>query len=410
MSELALLPNLGAEETGSWRKALGMPPVASAARLWRLLFPSDARVLGALPDSDASPWPDAFAADRERAALPALEGLSGCVPWLADADAHAQARAAGLRLTGPPSEIVAHVHDKAFALRAADEAGLVPRQLRGTSQIFDSADLESAESVARRAREAVASWPAWASRNVVLKPRLGTSGRGQLRGHDGAFEASSLARALPLLRDRGGAVLEPWLERDRDLSVQLHIDDEGGVVVLGSLELLTTHSGGFLGHRGEIDSRGRVFSGDPNEEALREAGALMAAAAASAGYRGVAGVDALSFRLPAECDNRGDPSDRGRSLLRPVVELNARFTMGTVAVGLLRRALASVRATLALEPGERRAFWFGADAPRGGWEAALAAAGSGSMLVPLSRTGDPITPALLFTRDSHSLDRALSPS
>ena len=102
------------------------------------------------------------------------------------------------------------------------------------------------------------------------------------------------------------------------------------------------------------------------------------------------------------------PGAARRRVLRPVVELNARFTMGTVAVGLLRRALERVRSELELGPGERRAFWFASDGPPGGWDAARIAAGRDSLLVPLSGPREPIQPALLFAGDGEAIDRALA--
>ena len=109
----------------------------------------------------------------------------------------------------------------------------------------------------------------------------------------------------------------------------------------------------------------------------------------------------------------GDGAGEARSMLRPVVELNARFTMGLVAIGLVRRALDVVRGPLGLTPGVRRAFVFALEAPslRGGWSSAAERVGEGSLLVPLSGNGqDGATlgggPALLFAPAAEQLDAA----
>ena len=95
----------------------------------------------------------------------------------------------------------------------------------------------------------------------------------------------------------------------------------------------------------------------------------------------------------------------GREQLRPVVEFNARFTMGIVAVGLLRRALEQVRGPLELTSGERRAFLLTIDAPAGGWESS--GLDDDVLRLPLAPPGASLQPALLFAREAAALDAAL---
>ena len=45
------------------------------------------------------------------------------------------------------------------------------------------------------------------------------------------------------------------------------------------------------------------------------------------------------------------------------MEFNARYTLGLIAVGLVRRLLGWLKATLALAPGERISFWIGLQPP-----------------------------------------------
>ena len=412
-SGLLLLPNLGGEEPGDWREMLRRPPIASAARLWRFLFPADARVVtedasDALRQQrpeheDTDDWPAALVGSADRVAFDWLSQCHGWQAWLCNERAHAEAAAHGASLDAPSGEIVERVHDKAFAAREAEARGLVARPLRGQTRIFEPDELRSVDDVLAAIIETTRRWPEWIDGRATLKPRMGTSGRGRLDLQVGELAREALARSLPRLVSRGGALLEPWLERSHDLSVQLGIARDGAVVVLGSLEILTTGSGGWQGHRGEIDSRGRVFSGLPQEEELREAGAGLAAAAAQQGYFGPAGLDALVFRQP---DGAGF-----RERLRPVVELNARYTMGIVTIGVLRRALAEIRTRLGLEPGERRSFVLLADAPSGGWQRVQARLDTHTLLVPLGKSGpaaeDP-QPALLVGPNARTLDAATS--
>jgi hypothetical protein len=194
-------------------------------------------------------------------------------------------------------------------------------------------------------------------------------------------------------------MLEPWLKRTCDLSAQLWIGRDRQLVLLGTTELLVEGSGLYRGHRGFVDSRGRVTSGHRYDEALREAAVAVAQAAIASGYYGPCGVDAFAFE-----------AEPGRVELRPVVEFNARFTFGTVAIGLLRRALPRIRQGLSLDPGGLRAFLFRLDAPPGGWPDNTDA--QGALLIPLSAE-DPgadagVEPGLLLAEDREALDRALA--
>jgi hypothetical protein len=158
-----------------------------------------------------------------------------------------------------------------------------------------------------------------------------------------------------------------------------------------------------VGHRGEIDSRGRIFSGHAVEEELRESTAQVAVAAAARGFFGPCGVDAFVFRGPD-----------GEAVLRPVVELNARFTTGTVTAGLIRRALGRVKHELGLSPGERLAFRFRLDddpEDPNGLEAAAHRLADRALLISLSTdTAAAARPRLLFSRTGRLPPAAISPS
>jgi hypothetical protein len=169
--------------------------------------------------------------------------------------------------------------------------------------------------------------------------------------------------------------------------------------LLGTTELLVEGSGLYRGHRGFIDSKGRVTSGNRYDEALREAAVAVAQAAAAAGYHGPCGVDAFAFEL-----------EPGRVELRPIVEFNARFTLGIIAIGLLRRALAEIRRELSLDPGGLRPFLFRLDAPPGGWPKPADA--QDALMFPLSAENPGaaarVEPGLLLAHSREALDAALA--
>jgi len=355
-SDLELYTNIGAEEP-DWRSFAAQPAVRTLAQLWSQLFEPE-------PVFD---W---------------LPG-TGSVAWLNTTEAAAAVSGA---LYGAAPDVVRHVHDKAFAQQVAKSAGLQPADLRDAMRVFEPHELVDAAQVLREVDAHLGRWPDWLGGRFTLKPRHGTSGRGRVSAH------RDVPGALARLVAQGGAILEPWLERSGDLSTQLYVAPDGQITIVGTTELRVTRSGVYQGQRGTVDSRGRVASGSLHEAALREAAVAVASEAAAEGFWGPCGLDSLTFRGPD-----------GSEVLRPVVEFNARFTAGTVALGLLRRALPQIRSSLGLPPDAPRAFAFALAAPQGGWPTSEA----GPRLIPLDPAVGASGPALLVGRDGNELRSAL---
>jgi hypothetical protein len=410
---MELLPNLGAEEGDDWRAFLHEPHARVAARLWSLLYSHDAcfRFPGQSPrdpwrsERCEAYWPAAFGSVSTKPVFAWLEESDQPTAWLNTRSLErAAGDALGLRPSGPPADLLTTIHDKAFAVETARELGLVPRAIENLIQIIDVEQLRSPDALVEELDACLRGWPAWTGRRFTLKPRQGSSGRGRVAGQAVA-DTTSVRGALPRLAERGGAIFEPWLERRSDLSVALHVpsvpshDSHAALpTILGSLEMLATESGVFRGHCGEVDSRGRVFSGHRDDEMLRADAAAVAQSARDAGFSGPCGIDAFIYM----------ESDRER--LRSLVEFNARVTMGLVTIGLIRRALPHVHEQLELSPGIRRGFLMGFGRPGRGLDEPLEIAAScrGASLIDLGPAGkeaDP-HPFLIFARDRVPLRRA----
>jgi len=406
-SRWLLVPNLGAEEGGDWTRHASLPAVRHAVHLWGLRFPAAHRVIENAGD-EAADWPGDLGERPERAAFRWLDERPGVHAWLGDASARDRAQAAGAAWTGPDPALTRAVHDKGFALQQAEQLGFVPRPLRGCAFVVEPDGLADPAAALAEIESRLSGWPSWMD-GFVLKPRSGSSGRGRVAGSRRSLAGDAIARALPRLAERGGAVVEPWLERNVDLSVALELRPPGdangsGVTLLGSLESIVTHAGVPLGHVGEVDSRGRVFSGTRFEEEIREAAAAVAGAARDAGWFGPCGVDSFAFRAP-------DEAGAEREWLRPVVELNARYTLGLVAIGVVRRLLGRLRDELGLGPGARRAFLLALRPPPGfgNWSDAASAAGPGALAVALAPSADAgaAGPGLVVTSDRTALEPLL---
>jgi hypothetical protein len=329
------LANLGGEEPDA-----RPPSIAQhAGALFGLLFP-------ATRDTRAG-WPDALHPPADAAVFDWLSD-DAFHAWLNTEVAAERARESGTPLAGVAPAIVRRVHDKAFAFRFAREAGFEARSLRGLGSVWEPDALEDT-GASDRIHAEIEHWPAWTQRRFTLKPRFGGSGRGRFGG-DARTSPAGIARALPRLAARGGAVLEPWVERTGDLSAQLYVAPDGTVTLLGTLLQDVSDSGVYRGHRGRLDHRHRVTSGHPEDASLLEAAIATAAAAHAEGFHGPCGVDAFTFR--------GEAGEE----LRPLCELNARFTLGTIVIGMLRRARRRIDQGLGPAPGSALEFEFILDA------------------------------------------------
>ncbi|MFP8874745.1 MAG: hypothetical protein VCB42_09515, partial [Myxococcota bacterium] len=271
-----LFANLGAEEGPRWRASASDPRVEQAARLWAALFSRESQRI----DSSSPPaWPASLGPRRPGPAFPWLEDGQAMVPWLCTEEARDRAAAERLALHGVSPKLAMRVHDKAFSQRVALGERLCPSALADCIAALAPEDFRDLPTAQARLRETCSHWPPWARRRFTLKPRLGSSGRGRLEGRDGAVDPATLEGALERLRNSGGAILEPWLDRTRDLSAELYVGREGPPLLLGTLEQRVTPSGLYRGHCGWVDSRGRVFSGLGADEEVREAAVILANAA-----------------------------------------------------------------------------------------------------------------------------------
>jgi hypothetical protein len=307
--------NLGAEEGEATPSASsGATTGATAGPTSEVTFGARGRLGEAfrgLVEEDAPPWPW-------------LAAARGLVPWLATPAAAEAARLRGLPLWGPSPAVVSRVHDKSFA------AGLA-RDIDEVGPLL--VVLEPAEATPARIEQEVARWPAWARARFTVKPRWGTSGRGRIAGVDGRLAVRHGA-LLPLesLARRGGEVLEPWLERTTDLSSLWFVDERGAPLLLGVTRPRTRGAGVYLGCDIAVGASGAAIalgSGTPHDEPAVARARPVVAAAARAGFRGPCGVDAFLYRDPTAAAASAEVALRG------VVELNARFTAGHVALGLV---------------------------------------------------------------------------
>jgi hypothetical protein len=143
------------------------------------------------------------------------------------------------------------------------------------------------------------------------------------------------------LASQGRLLVEPWLDKQRDLSMQMEVRAIGEAKRFGAREFLTDERWGY---RGAVLGRASWRLTPEENRFLNE---VMPAwlelerdvgrALAHAGYQGPAGIDAILHRAPS-----------GALQLKPLGELNPRWTLGRVALELEKHVVPSARAVWSL--------------------------------------------------------------
>jgi hypothetical protein len=236
----------------------------------------------------------------------------------------------GLSFVAPDPKIVCWANSKQTSHQLETEFDRVP----DGSHLITS--IEEAQKALRDA-------PHDSSRNPflwVFKSVLGVAGRDRSLGR-GRDLPSTTRKWIETVLTRDSLVLfEPWVDVEREFSVQMEIllDPETSdpkIQSLGTTELLTGADGRYLGNR--------VGSLLPIPEATRlhQVAHQVGCRLASRGYWGPVGIDAFLTRGAEETN------------LRPLVEINARFTMGRVALQMISLLPPSGIGTWILSPSKR---------------------------------------------------------
>jgi uncharacterized ferritin-like protein (DUF455 family) len=173
----------------------------------------------------------------------------------------------------------------------------------------------------------------------VLKTGWGRSGSGMLRLHRASLDGDDRRWAQGVLRN-GALLVEPWLDKEADYSCRAWIGRDGSIEVKSLGRFLTDRRGSYLGAilggvAAAADARlARFIRGDGKDphwlaRLFDELCAWLAPRLHALGYSGPLGIDAFIYRDPRSGEQR----------IRPLVEINPRYTMGFVA-DRLERAIA----------------------------------------------------------------------
>jgi uncharacterized ferritin-like protein (DUF455 family) len=183
---------------------------------------------------------------------------------------------------------------------------------------------------------------------IVVKEGIGLAGSNAIRLFEPEVLDNQRRWLANALRAGRQLVVEPWLERLADFSVQLEMTSDG-LKLCGYTVLLNDTKGQYLGNLVESHHHTRIptriislFREPPNISRLMlalyaEIRAALEAELRRLNFLGPLGIDAFAYR-----DALRQPR------LKPIVEVNPRYTMGRVAVELMRQVCQNSSGTLRL--------------------------------------------------------------
>ncbi|MFZ0826054.1 MAG: DUF455 family protein [Verrucomicrobiia bacterium] len=172
---------------------------------------------------------------------------------------------------------------------------------------------------------------------IVIKQALGLAGSNAIRLFEPELLDNHRRWIANAVENNRRLVVEPWLERVRDFSAQLEMTT-AGLKLCGYTGLINDAKGQFQGNSAAPKFERRIpqdvigLFPEPPDIATRlhafyaDIFTLLEAEFQQAGFLGPVGIDAFVYRTP-----------RGDCRLKPVVEINPRYTMGRLTVELMKQ-------------------------------------------------------------------------
>ena len=211
-------------------------------------------------------------------------------------------------------------------------------QEAGAGLLCAESDVGVAANTMDEALAAIAGIRKRGHHRVVAKQALGLAGQAAIRLWEPELLESQRQWLVSALQHGRQVVIEPWLEREVDFSVQLEMGARE-LKVCGYTGLLNDAKGQFQANWAEPNFAKRVPSGvsalfelvpDISGRLHRlyaEIISMLEAELQEADFMGPIGIDAFVYRTAS-----------GKWRIKPIVEINPRYTMGRLTVELMKQA------------------------------------------------------------------------
>ncbi len=213
------------------------------------------------------------------------------------------------RCEGPDLDAVATANSRAFssALEREWDVGLPHARPIHTLQELNDAIAESTRHNA--------GW--------VIKANFGMSARERILGRGTTAAPQAVQWVQKQLAENEAVYFEPWVDRIEEIGVQFTIPKEGEPLLEGITPLLTDQLGTYRGSRfrGISCQLARSDEFAPVLDVVTRAAQRIQ----QLGYFGPLGIDAMRYRTAD-----------GEVRWRPLQDINARLTMGRLALGIQR--------------------------------------------------------------------------
>ena len=276
------------------------------------------------------PWPTEFLEQLTATSGIAIDSKTICLhpsqisqnatrelaPWGWSEAAQLWAIRNGLRATSPPLSVVRRGNSRSFSVECEErwQCGLV-----GTRICHSLDDVQSALAKINAAQgDRDRQLPSW-----VIKAEFSHAARERILGTGREPSSEQVAWLKKRIGRDHCVAVEPWVERVAEVGVQWDIPQIGEPRCLGITPLWTDARGGY---RGSGVTRPSVEPANEWRTAITM-GYRVAEHLQSEGYFGPLGIDAMRYRT----------ADGER--IRPLQDINARWTMGRMALSWGNRIL-----------------------------------------------------------------------
>ena len=231
------------------------------------------------------------------------------VPWGWSAEVRKLANRFGCRTNAPSEVAVRFANSRATSHQLEQDWNI---GLHGSRRI------ETATQFDEAIESTLTSDSQW-----VVKAEFGMSARERILGRGRAIEADKNWVGRRLKQQRS-VFFEPWVERVDEVGIQIEIPNDGPPRLIGVSPMIVDERGQyagswFAGYESRPLAQHPLWH-DAISTALRAATHLQ-----SQGYFGPVGIDAMLYR-----------DTDGSLRIRPLQDINARWTMGRLSLGLQR--------------------------------------------------------------------------
>jgi len=233
------------------------------------------------------------------------------------------------------NESIAQLYSKAWSAALLRE---ILAESKREPWLCTEAEAGVAVDTLKDALDAIAAIRRRGHHKIVVKEALGLAGHNSIRLWEPEILETQRRWIAGALRNGWQLVVEPWLEREMDFSVQLEMTPRG-IKLCGYTGLINDRKGQFQANWAAPNYAQRLpdkvvaLFREPGDISVRlhrlyaEIFDRLENELRRAAFLGPIGIDAFVYRTPQD-----------ESRLKPIVEINPRYTMGRLTVELMKQA------------------------------------------------------------------------